>query len=113
MNDDIEILVLDNGTAYMKAGFAGDDCPRAVFSSVVGKTRQLNAMVGLGTKEVYIGHEAWSKSGILTIEYPMERGIVKNWDDMEKIWHHTFVNELRVAPKDHPILITEAALNPK
>eukprot|EP00347_Sterkiella_histriomuscorum_P015020 403358614 len=113
MEEEVTAVVIDNGSGMCKAGFAGDDAPRSVFSTIVGRPKMPGIMVGLDQKEVYVGDEAQLKRGVLKIEQPIEHGIVKNWDDMEKVWHHTLYSELRVSPEEHPILMTEAPLNPK
>jgi len=113
MGDGMEPLVVDNGSGMVKAGFGGDDAPRSVFPSIVGRPKYHGAMVGMSNKKLFIGDEAMAKRGVLSLKYPIEHGIVTNWDDMEAIWHHTFYNELRVAPEERPVLLTEAPLNPK
>merc|ERR1711865_740158 len=105
MDDDEEkpAIVIDNGSGMMKAGCSGEDAPKVTFSSVVGYPKQKTALVGTD-KDYYIEH-----------------GIVQNWDDMEKVWRHTFDNELRMVVGDENeadedccgVLLTEAPMNPK
>eukprot|EP00485_Elphidium_margaritaceum_P007337 CAMPEP_0202685804 /NCGR_PEP_ID=MMETSP1385-20130828/1651_1 /ASSEMBLY_ACC=CAM_ASM_000861 /TAXON_ID=933848 /ORGANISM="Elphidium margaritaceum" /LENGTH=432 /DNA_ID=CAMNT_0049340257 /DNA_START=43 /DNA_END=1341 /DNA_ORIENTATION=+ len=106
-DEEMQTIVLDNGSGMVKAGFAGDDAPRAIFPNVVGRPRHQGVMVGMCQRDAYVGDEAISKRGILAMRYPMDHGVVTSWDDMEKVWHHTFYNELRVCPEEHTVLLSE------
>jgi len=71
-------------------------------------------MLGANNKQEYIGDEAMKMKGVLELNYPIAAGIVESWEDMEKVWHHTFYNELRVQPNEtRGVLLTEAPRNPK
>ena len=106
-------VIIDNGGGMIKAGFAGNDAPHAVFPSTVGRPKNQGIMLGMAQKQAYVGDEATTKKGILIMSYPIERGHITGWDDMEQIWHHIFYNELRVEPNAMSTLITESPLNPK
>ncbi|XP_078398565.1 uncharacterized protein LOC144680902 isoform X5 [Cetorhinus maximus] len=109
---DATAVVLDTGSGLMKAGFANQDLPTTIFPTVIGRPKYENVCRGRNRQDFYIGHDAQHMRGILSLHYPLEHGIVTNWDEIEKIWHHTFYHQLRVDPEEHPVLLTEAAMNP-
>ncbi|CAJ1350598.1 unnamed protein product [Effrenium voratum] len=80
-----------------------------------GKVAMAHRLSCLGSeqKDIYMGEEALAKRGVVSISYPIEHGIVKDWSDMEKVWHHTFFDALRVNPEDQACIVTEAPMNPK
>lgn len=67
----------------------------------------------MSLENTFIGLEAQNRRSVLSLKYPIENGIITNWDDMEVIWQHIFYDELHAPPEKHPVLLTEAPLNPK
>ena len=106
-------IVIDTGSGVIKAGFSGDAAPTAICPSIVGRPRHRGVMVGMNEHEYFVGDRLNSMRGVLSLDYPIENGIINNWSDMEKLWHHTMYDLLRIAPEEHPVLLTDAPMNPK
>jgi len=110
--DEVAAVVIDNGSGMCKAGVAGEDAPKACFPSCVGVPRH-GQIIGSDGKDLYVGKDAIEKKGVLALHYPVEHGVVTNWDYMTKIWNYTYYNELRVDPTEQPAHLTEAPKNPR
>ncbi|KAJ1835265.1 centractin- actin- protein of the dynactin complex [Coemansia sp. RSA 2706] len=105
-------VVIDNGSGVIKAGFAGDDQPKSFFSSFVGRPKHLRMMAGAVEGSCFIGRHAEDLRGLLKVHYPLEHGVVTDWEDMERIWAYIYDDELKTLSEEHPVLLTEAPLNP-
>ena len=106
-------IVLDNGSGTIRAGFAGADLPTCYFPSYVGRPKHLRVLAGALEGDVFIGPRAQELRGLLKIRYPLEHGIVTDWDDMERIWQYVYTDELKTLSEEHPVLLTEPPLNPR
>jgi len=105
-------VVIDNGTGVIKAGFAGTEQPKLVFPAYVGRPKHLRVMAGAAEGDIFVGSKAEELRGILKLNYPSRTGVINDWKDMQHIWQYTY-NELGATPDQHPVLLTEAPLNPK
>jgi actin-related protein 2 len=113
---DENVIVVDNGTGYVKAGYAGDNIPRKTFSSMVGRPTlraEEDFIEGVVLKDIMVGDEAVANRRALEISYPLENGIVRNWEDMEHVWSYLFAEKLRTPTEGKRVLLTEAPMNPK
>ncbi|KAI4130271.1 MAG: hypothetical protein LQ338_001808 [Usnochroma carphineum] len=106
-------IVLDNGSGTIRAGFAGEDLPKCYFPSYVGRPKHVRVLAGALEGNVFIGQRAQELRGLLKIRYPLEHGIVTDWDDMERIWQFVYTEELKTLSEEHPVLLTEPPLNPR
>ncbi|XP_011692528.1 PREDICTED: actin-related protein 2 isoform X1 [Wasmannia auropunctata] len=122
-----KIIVCDNGTGFVKCGYAGANFPAHIFPSIVGRPiiRAVNKIGDIDVKQEYcvrdvlnmpdlmVGDEASKLRSMLEISYPMQNGIVRNWEDMCHVWDYTFGKEkMNINPKECKILLTEPPMNP-
>nr|ADH43034.1 Actin [uncultured SAR11 cluster alpha proteobacterium H17925_45G17] len=110
-NRDDEVVVMDNGSDTIKAGFGGDDTPCVIEQSVVGYDKQWRGRPQEGTPS-FVGTEAFERHSTNLLKRPIEHGMVTDWENMEVLWRHVFENSLGVSSCSGA-LMTEPPLNPK
>jgi len=108
-------VVCDNGTGFVKCGFAGANFPTSIFPSMVGRPimRFEEKIENVEIKDIMVGDEASKLRTMLEITYPLDNGIVRNWDDALYVWNYAFFEKMKINPKDSKILLTEPPMNPK
>ncbi|XP_014236275.1 actin-related protein 2 isoform X1 [Trichogramma pretiosum] len=116
-----KVIVCDNGTGFVKCGYAGANFPAHIFPSIVGrpiiraanKIGDIDVKQELSVRDLMVGEEASKLRSMLEISYPMQNGIVRNWEDMCHVWDYTFGPEkMNINPRECKILLTEPPMNP-
>lgn len=133
--DEVAAIVLDLGSHTCKAGYAGEDAPKAVFPSVVGSIEQtgmadavkvegdlessdakmnvkLDSEKSKSKRKLYVGSQALGyRRDFMEVIPALKDGIVADWDVVDSIWDHAFRERLLIDPKEHPILLAEPSSN--
>lgn len=106
-------LVLDSGTGYVKVGWASETFPNATYPALVGRPilRTQTKYKNVDIQPIMVGHEASRVRNLLDLSYPMETGIIKNWEDQNHVWKYGF-DLLKVNTKETRVLVTEPVNNP-
>jgi actin-related protein 2 len=109
-------IVCDNGTGFVKTGYASENFPAFIFPSMIGKPlmryEEENTQ-GVELKDIMVGDECAKYRSMLDISYPVENGIVKDWEGMRHLWDYTFSERMKIDPTNHKILLTEPPMNPR
>ena len=112
-DEEKQTIIIDNGSSISKVGFGGDEYPRTIFPTCIGYSKCSDNNSGEDKHKFLVGADAEAKRNLFNLYYPIERGNIRNWDDMEKIWKHIYPNELCADSEEHKVLITEPPMNPK
>jgi len=115
MTSSKNVIVCDNGTGFVKVGFAGSNFPHSIFPAMVGRPilRMEEKFENIEIKDIMVGDEAQKVRQMLDIKYPLYNGMVRSWEDMEHLWNYTFYEKLKINPRECKIMLTEPPMNPK
>ena len=112
-------IIVDIGSGEVKAGFSGEEKPKIVFKNYFGEPKYKKILNSYDQnnkdiKEQYIGDDCDKYLGLIKLRYPVNHGIFDDEKDIFYIFNHIFskleMNSQEI--KEHPILVTEAILNP-
>ena len=131
------VIVLDNGSGYLKAGFSNQTAPEIVIPALVGREilrygekvdlEQIKATKKKSDqkklikqmikerhlKQIMIGDEIIGFRSLLDLSYPVSEGVITDEEDLYKLWDYTLTQKLDIEdPSDRKVIVTEAPLNP-
>jgi actin beta/gamma 1 len=109
-DDDAPVIIIDNGSGVCKAGLSTTQQPTVVFPEIIGRPRE--RWRAALDRDFYCGDEVAEHRSKLSVAYPLQNGIIENFDEMQLLWDHTFT-ALGVDAREHPVLLTEPPYNPK
>lgn len=108
----VPVVMIDNGSHQVRAGYPGEEGPRLVSPSLVGQARNKGVAMAAGMSECSVGEEAVQRRGMLSCNLPFQGGIVNDWGDAERLWSHIIFSELRIVPESHCFVMTQPATAP-
>lgn len=118
--DEVNAIVMDVGTCLTKAGYGGDDIPKAIFPSSVGYCNSSdNGMEvdghGPPKRSLHVGQAAVNfRKDHMQIATPFnEEGLLSDWDIAEGLWDHAFKDRLRLNPAEYAVMMAEPSHNTK
>lgn len=105
-------VIIDTGSLNTRAGLNTWEYPMA-FPTAWGKTKQSKIKIGESTYSFLGGEQAIEKRRFLDMHYPIEAGVINNFDDLNTFWEYIIGSRLNIDPSEHNFLLSETSLNPK
>ena len=111
-NDEDNNIIIDIGSDSCKVGLTRDLEPK-VIPTCIGTANTINYF-DFGLKNAqFVGKKAIMRKRTSRLFFPVEQGIISNFDGIERIFDNIFKEELKISPTEYNIIISEPCFNPK